>query len=103
MQDSIYADIGEKIIETLCTWLEQSSVSKKRLEIKTPPTKQRSGGKNYTVKRRVSDSDGETESDEELNIDIKEKVKRLMAEPRRKRNDLKPRARPKSKIMCFKG
>ncbi len=79
-QDSINDHIGEELIDSLCIWLEQSSMSKKRLEMKTPPTKQRSGGKNSTVKRRGSDSDGETESDGELNMDIKDKVKRLIAE-----------------------
>ncbi len=74
-QDSINADIGDQIISILCTWSERSSMSKQRLDMQTPPTKQRSGAKYSSIKRRGSDSDGQTESDGEHGIDFKESSK----------------------------
>jgi hypothetical protein len=55
---------------------------------KCRPCKQRqkkSGAKNSTVKRRDSDSDGQTESDGEHDNDFKEKLKRLIAESKKGR------------------
>ena len=79
-QDSINADIGEEIISLLCDWLKRSSVNKRSLNMQTPQTKQRSSAKYSSIKRRESDSDGQTESDGEDVIDHKEKLKQLIAE-----------------------
>ena len=83
-QDSINADIGEEIITMLSIWLRNSSASKKRLKMKTPQTKPRSGVKTSAMQRRDSDSDGQTESEGEQDVDFKNKIKQLIAESKRR-------------------